>query len=232
MFNQFRLGFDRLILSKGHAAPLLYSLYAAAGMIKPAELYTLRKFGSQLEGHPTPKSKLAEVATGSLGQGLAVGLGLALNAKYLDKTGYLTYVLLGDSEMAEGSNWEAMSLASHYQLDNLIALVDVNRLGQRGETMHGWNLAIYQAKAKAFGWATKIIDGHDFNQITAALALAGKTAAKPLMILAKTVKGKGVPFWENQDGWHGKALNQDQYREALKILGPVKEQTWTIKSAS
>jgi len=233
MFNQFRLGFDRLIFSKGHASPLFYSLYAAAGLLKPEELYTLRKFGSAIEGHPTPTFKLAEVASGSLGQGLSVGLGMALNAKYLDKTSYLTYVLLGDSELAEGSNWEAMSLAAHYKLNNLIAILDVNRLGQANPTMHGWDLAAYEAKAQAFGWATKIIDGHDFNQIAPALSLAGTTASKPLMIIAKTIKGKGVSFLEDKDGWHGKALNEADYHRAIKKLGKINlGKTWTIKSAN
>lgn len=233
MFDKFRLGFDRLIFSKGHAAPLLYSLYTAAGVIKPEELYTLRKFGSNIEGHPTPKFKLAEVASGSLGQGLAVGLGMALNGKYLDKSGYLTYVLLGDSEMSEGSNWEAMSLASHYKLDNLIAVVDVNRLGQRGETMFGWDVANYQQKAKVFGWATAVIDGHNFSQINTALSQAGTARAQPLMIIAKTIKGKGVSFLEDKDGWHGKALNDTDYHRAIKKLGKINlGQTWTIKSAN
>src|SRR3990167_2292911 len=151
MFDRFRLGFDRLIFSKGHAAPLLYSLYTAAGLITPDELYTLRKFNSPIEGHPTPRFKFAEVASGSLGQGLSVGLGMALNAKYLDKSSYLTYVLLGDSEMTEGNVWEAMALAAHYKLDNLIAIVDVNRLGQANPTMYGHNLTVYEQRAQSFG---------------------------------------------------------------------------------
>ena len=233
MFNQFRLGFDRLIFSKGHASPLFYSLYTAAGLLPPQELYTLRKFGSNIEGHPTPKFKFAEVASGSLGQGLSVGLGLALNAKYLDKTSYLTYVLLGDSELAEGSNWEAMSLASHYQLDNLIAILDVNRLGQRGETMHGYDLPAYEAKAKAFGWSTQVIDGHDFTQISRALDQAGQTKGQPLMLIAKTIKGKGVSFLEDKEGWHGKALSDEDYHKAVAELGPINlGKTWTIKSAN
>jgi len=233
MFDRFRLGFDRLIFSKGHAAPLLYSLYTAAGLITPDELYTLRKFNSPIEGHPTPRFKFAEVASGSLGQGLSVGLGLALNAKFLDKTSYLTYVLLGDSEMAEGSNWEAMALAAHYKLDNLIAILDVNRLGQANETMHGHNLKTYELKAQAFGWTTKTIDGHDFGAITRALNQAGKTTGQPLMIIAKTLKGKGVSFIEDKEGWHGKALSQEDYRQAITELGKINlKATWTIKSAS
>lgn len=232
MFNKFRLGFDRIIFSKGHAAPLLYSLYTAAGLLKPAELYTLRKFNSPIEGHPSPRLKLVEVASGSLGQGLSVGVGLALNAKYLDKSPYLTYVLLGDSELTEGSNWEAVQLASHYQLGNLIALVDVNGLGQANPTMLGHDLNTYKKRLEAFGWETVTIDGHSFPQINQALAQAGKTKGRPLAILAKTVKGKGVAFLENQEGWHGKSLNEEDCRRAISGLGPIKEKIWTIKSAS
>jgi transketolase len=233
MFDRFRLGFDRLIFSKGHAAPLLYSLYTAAGLITPDELYTLRKLDSPLEGHPTPRFKFAEVASGSLGQGLSIGLGMALNAKFLDKTSYLTYVLLGDSEMTEGSIWEAMALAAHYKLDNLTALLDVNRLGQANPTIHGWDLKAYEIKAKAFGWSTKTIDGHDFPAISRALALAGKTPGQPLMIIAKTLKGKGVSFIEDKEGWHGKALSQEDCRKANNELGKINlEAKWTINSAS
>lgn len=233
MFEHFRLNFDRLIFSKGHAAPLLYSLYAAAGLISPDELYTLRKFGSLIEGHPTPRFKFAEVASGSLGQGLSVGLGMALNAKYLDKTSYLTYVLLGDSEMTEGSNWEAMALAAHYKLDNLIAILDVNRLGQANATMHGWNLKAYEQKAQSFGWAAKTINGHDFDSINRALTQVGTTSGQPLMIIAKTIKGKGVSFIEDKDGWHGKALGQEDYHQAVSELGKINlTKTWTIKKAN
>lgn len=215
---------DRIIFSKGHAAPLLYSLYAAAGLISLEELATLRQFGSRLEGHPTPAFPFTEVATGSLGQGLSVGVGMALNAKYLDKLSYNTYVLLGDSELAEGSNWEAIQLAAHYKLDNLIGVLDVNRLGQRGETMDGYNLHAYARKLQAFGWRTIITDGHNLTAITAACnkAISRKyTPAKPVMIIAKTVKGKGVNIIENSDGWHGKALNESQLATALEALREV-----------
>ena len=221
MFNQFRFNYDRLIFSKGHAAPLLYSLYTTAGLVSVKELMTLRKFGSPIEGHPRPNFPYAEVASGSLGQGLSVGLGMALNAKYLDKKDYLTYVLMGDSEMAEGSVWEAIQLASHYHLDNLIGIIDVNRLGQSNPTMLQWDTETYAARLQSFGWQTQIINGHDFTQIQKALALAGKNKNKPLMIIAKTVKGKGVSFLENKPGWHGKALNPDQLKLALKELGPI-----------
>lgn len=233
MFSRFRLGLDHLIFSKGHAAPLLYSLYTAAGLVKPEELYTLRKFGSPIEGHPTPAFKYADVATGSLGQGLSVGLGMALNAKFLDKTEAQTYVLLGDSEMTEGSIWEALAVAARYRLDNLVAIADVNRLGQANETLHGHDLNAYAGKAAAFGWAVKIIDGHNFSQINSAYDQIGREKSRPLLILAKTIKGKGVSFIEDQPGWHGKPLNEDELRAALDELGPVnKESTWTIKSAS
>lgn len=215
---------DRIIFSKGHASPLFYSLYAAAGLISLEELKTLRQFGSRLEGHPTPAFPFTEVATGSLGQGLSVGVGMALNAKYLDKLPYNTYVLLGDSELAEGSNWEAIELAAHYKLDNLIGVLDVNRLGQRGETMDGYNLNSYARKLQAFGWRTIVTDGHNLKAVTAAFnkAISRKyTPAKPVMIIAKTVKGKGVSIMENADGWHGKALNQEQLEAALKKLGEV-----------
>src|SRR4030043_2483937 len=137
---------DRLIFSKGHASPLIYSLWTAAGAISNEEILTLREFGSKLEGHPTPNFPYAEAATGSLGQGLSIGLGMALNAKYIDKVPYRTYVLLGDSEMSEGSQWEAIQIAEHYKLDNIIGVLDVNRLGQRGETMYGHNLAAYEKR--------------------------------------------------------------------------------------
>ncbi len=213
---------DRLIFSKGHASPLFYALWAVAGGIKTEELNTLRKFGSRLEGHPTLNFPFTEAATGSLGQGLSIGVGMALNAKYLDKLPYKTYVLLGDSEMAEGSNWEAMMSAAHYKLDNLIVVIDVNRLGQRGETMFGTDAKNYQKKAESFGWKTILINGHDADQIKKAFAQAQKSK-QPFMIVAKTIKGKGVKFLENKEGWHGKTLTTSELQLALKNLGPVSE---------
>lgn len=213
---------DRLIFSKGHASPLFYALWAVAGGIKPRELNTLRKFGSRLEGHPTMRFPFTEAATGSLGQGLSIGVGLALNAKYLDKLPYKTYVLLGDSEMAEGSNWEAMMSAAHYKLNNLVAIIDVNRLGQRGETMFGKDVKNYQRKAASFGWQTIIVDGHNLVDLKKAFTVAQK-ATQPVMIIAKTIKGKGVSFLENKEGWHGKTLDTVQLHQALNELGPVKE---------
>ena len=228
---------DRLIFSKGHASPLFYSLYAAAGVVTEKELLTLRKFGSALEGHPTPAFRYTEAATGSLGQGLSIGVGMALNAR-LDKLSYKTYVLLGDSEMAEGSQWEAIQIAAHYKLNNLIAVLDVNRLGQRGQTMYGHDVKAYEKRISSFGWKTIVINGHNLNEIMKAYELAtsffpppsvpshrwgrkGGGEDRPVMIIAKTMKGKGVTFIENKDGWHGKALSPEELKKALKELGPV-----------
>jgi transketolase len=220
---------DHLIFSKGHASPLLYSLYKAAGAITDEELLTLRKFGSRLEGHPAPVLPWVEVATGSLGQGLPIGVGIALAGKYLDKLPYHVWVLLGDSEMAEGSQWEAFDHASHYKLDNLVAILDVNRLGQRGETMLGWNTTAYAVRAEAFGWNAIVIDGHNFDEIDQAFARAAQPNGAPTVIIAKTVKGKGVSFLENVNGWHGKALNREQEEQALKELKAVRSQTFPVQ---
>ncbi len=212
---------DRLIFSKGHASPLFYSIWAAAGKVSEEELMSFRSFGSPLEGHPTRAFKYTEAATGSLGQGLSIGLGMALNAKYIDKLSYRTYVLLGDSEMAEGSQWEAMEIGSYYKLENLIGIMDVNRLGQRGETMYGHDLSVYRSRAAAFGWEPIVIDGHDLGQIVAAYRQAAESKDRPVMIIAKTIKGKGVPFIEDKNGWHGKSLKKDDLEKALKALGPI-----------
>lgn len=213
---------DRLIFSKGHASPLLYALYAVAGKISESELKRLRKIDSNLEGHPTMNFTYTEAPTGSLGQGLSIAVGMAMNGKYLDKLDYNTYVLLGDSEMAEGSNWEAIQLASFYGLDNLIAIVDVNRLGQRGQTMYGHDIEIYQERFSAFGWETILInDGHDIETVKRAYENVLVKNGLPKVIIAKTIKGKGVPFIEDQEGWHGKALNPEQFEEAIKLLGVV-----------
>ncbi|HEY4695855.1 MAG TPA: transketolase, partial [Candidatus Hydromicrobium sp.] len=180
---------DRLIFSKGHASPLMYSLWAAAGALSEEEILTLREFGSRLEGHPTPNFPYAEASTGSLGQGLPIGLGMALNAKYIDKLPYYTYVLLGDSEMTEGSQWEAIQIAVHYKLDNLIGVLDVNRLGQRGETMYGWDIKAYKDRISSFGWETITIDGHNIKEIADAYKYALTVKGRPTMIIAKTIKG-------------------------------------------
>ncbi len=221
---------DHLIFSKGHASPLLYSMYKAAGAISDEELLTLRKFGSRLEGHPTPVLPWVDVATGSLGQGLPIGVGVALSGKYLDKLPYHIWVLLGDSEMAEGSIWEAFDHASHYKLDNLVGILDCNRLGQRGETELGWNTEAYAARAKAFGWNAIIVDGHNYDEINKAYAQAIQPNGAPTLIVAKTIKGKGVSFIENVNGWHGKALSQEQEAKALEELHPaVRSMTFPVQ---
>ena len=214
---------DHLVFSKGHASPLLYSMYKAAGAITDEELLTFRKFGSRLEGHPTPVLPWVDVATGSLGQGLPYGVGIALAGKRLDRLPYRIWVLCGDSEMAEGSMWEAFEHAWHEKLDNLIAIIDVNRLGQRGETMHGWDLDSYAKRAEAFGWHAIEIDGHDVEAIDAAYAEALETSGTPTVIVARTIKGKGVKAVENKDGFHGKAL--DDPEAAIEELGGIRNIT-------
>jgi transketolase len=215
---------DRLIFSKGHASPLLYSLYTLTGKVSEDELLTLRQFDSNLEGHPTMRFDYTEAATGSLGQGLGVGVGLALSSKMGAKQNlkeFKTWVLMGDSEMAEGSVWEAMQLASHYELNNLVGIIDVNRLGQRGETMYGHDIDNYGDKCSSFGWDTYIIDGHDLDQIvqTYQEILADSESKAPKMIVAKTLKGKGVSIMENQENWHGKALSKQDLSKALVEIG-------------
>jgi transketolase len=201
---------DHLIFSKGHASPLLYSLYKAAGAISDEEFLTFRKLGSRLEGHPTPVLPWVDVATGSLGQGLPIAVGVALAGKRLDRLPYRVWALCGDSETAEGSMWEAFEHAAFEKLDNLTAIIDVNRLGQRGETMHGWDLDSYTRRAEAFGWHAIAIDGHDVAEIDGAYAEALGTTGKPTAIVAKTVKGKGVSAVEDKGGFHGKALDDPE----------------------
>jgi transketolase len=208
---------DHLVFSKGHASPLLYSIYKAAGAISDEELLTFRKFGSRLQGHPTPEIPWVDVATGSLGQGLPYGIGIALAGKKLDQLPYRVWVLCGDSEMAEGSMWEAFEHGSFYGLDNLTAIIDVNRLGQRGQTMHGWDLDSYANKARAFGWHAIEVDGHDVGAIDRAFGEAVAEQGQPTVIVARTVKGKGVKEVENKPGWHGKAL--DHPEQAIAELG-------------
>jgi transketolase len=212
---------DRLIFSKGHASPLFYALWAAAGKLTEKEILTLRKFGSRLEGHPTVAFPFVEASTGSLGQGLSIGLGMALNAKYIDKLPYKTYVLLGDSEMSEGSQWEAVQIAAYYKTDNLIGIIDVNRFGQRGETMYGHDLSAYKKRISSFGWETILIDGHSLPEIIVAYEKAFHVNNRPVMIIAKTLKGKGISFLEGQDGWHGKATNKEELARALQELGVI-----------
>ncbi|MBW7960170.1 transketolase family protein [Patescibacteria group bacterium] len=253
---------DRFILSKGHAAPLLYSLYHVLGLIDYNELLTLRKFGSKLQGHPVPGLPLVDVATGSLGHGLSVGVGMALGIRLKIKSKKLNinqqqmpkvWVLLGDSEMAEGQIWEAMDIAAYYKLNNLTAIIDVNRLGQSTETQEGWDIYRYEKKVRAFGWDAIIVDdGHSLKEINNAFTKASERnllsqrgplrqpqgkpypeseknlfhpqssdSQKPKMIIAKTVKGKGISFLENINGWHGKVLNKEELKLALKELGKV-----------
>jgi transketolase len=208
---------DHLVFSKGHASPLLYSMYKAAGAISDEELLTFRKFGSRLQGHPTPAIPWVDVATGSLGQGLPYGVGIALAGKNLDRLPYRVWVLHGDSEMAEGSVWEAFEHAAFYSLDNLTVILDVNRLGQRGETMHGWDLDSYADKARAFGWHTIEVDGHDVDAIDRAYGEAAAQQHQPTLVVARTLKGKGVKEVEDKGGWHGKAL--DHPEESIAELG-------------
>jgi transketolase len=211
---------DRLILSKGHAAPVLYAMVRAAGAISEEELLSLRKMGSRLQGHPNPRVlPYVDVATGSLGQGLAVGVGMALNGRYLDKLPYRVWVVLGDSEVAEGSVWEAFDKAAHYRLGNLVAILDVNRLGQRGETDLGWNTAAYAARARAFGWHAIELDGHDLSAIDAAYREALGRPEQPTCLIARTEKGSGVSFLADREGWHGKPLTPDQAKAAIEELG-------------
>jgi transketolase len=214
---------DHMIFSKGHASPLLYSVFKAVGVISDEDLVkTYRRFGSRLEGHPTPVLPWVDVATGSLGQGLPVGVGVALAGQYLDRLPFQVWVLCGDSEMAEGSIWEAMDKGGYYGLRNLTAIVDVNRLGQRGPTELEWDLHAYRQRVEAFGWQAIAIDGHDVTAIDEALTQA-RHADRPTAVLARTVKGKGVADVENQLGWHGKPLPADMADRAVKALGGVRQ---------
>jgi len=208
---------DRFILSKGHAAPLLYAAWHEVGKLTDAELMTYRMFGSPLEGHPTLRFPYTEAATGSLGIGLSIGLGMALQAR-LDKKTYRTYVLLGDGEMAEGSVWEAIQLAAYYKTDNLVAIVDCNRLDQTGQTMYGHDSQEYVERFTAFGWHAIAIDGHDMQQVMRALNDTKKIVDIPSVIIAKTFKGHGVNFVEDKNGFHGKALTKDNLTKALDEL--------------
>ena len=210
---------DRFILSKGHAAPLLYAAWAETGLFPSDELLKLRQLGSDLEGHPTPRLPFVDVATGSLGQGLSAGVGMALCAR-LDQLDYRTYVLMGDGECAEGGVWEAASLGGIYQLNNLIALVDVNRLGQSQPTAFGHSLDVYKKRFEAFGWRTEEIDGHDLDEILEVLAAVG-LGTQPLVILAKTLKGQGISFAQDQEGWHGRPLSKEEAARAIAELQPT-----------
>jgi transketolase len=224
---------DHLIFSKGHASPLLYSMFKAAGVITDDELINgYRRFGSRLEGHPTPVLPWVDVATGSLGQGLPDGVGIALAGRYLDELPYRIWVLCGDSEMAEGSIWEALDKATYYHLDNLTAIVDVNRLGQRGPTELGWDLDAYAGRVEAFGCRPVVVDGHDLGEIDKALASAGG-GGRPTVILARTRKGRGFSEVEDREDWHGKPLPAEMAERAIIELGGERHLTISsLKPAS
>ena len=222
-----RPGADHLLFSKGHASPLLYAMYKAAGAITDGELLTFRKLGSRLEGHPTPRLPWVDAASGSLGQGLPIGVGIALAGRRLEDAPGRVWVLCGDSEMAEGSMWEAFEHAGYERLDNLTAVIDVNRLGQRGPTRHGWDTAAYARRIAAFGWHTVEIDGHDPAAVDAAYAEAAATRDRPTAVIARTMKGRGVAAVQDKEGAHGKPLpDADQ---AIAELGGVRDLRVTVR---
>ncbi|HEY8548453.1 MAG TPA: transketolase [Vicinamibacterales bacterium] len=212
---------DRFVLSKGHAAPILYAAWAEAGLFPRAELLHLREIGSDLEGHPTPRLSFVDVATGSLGQGLAAGVGIALNARRIGSPAR-TYVLLGDGESAEGSVWEAAEMADYLALDNLCAIVDVNRLGQSRATQLGHDVEKIAGRWRAFGWHAIVVDGHDVDALLASYREARATTGRPTVIIAKTIKGKGIPIAEGKDGWHGKAFKKGE--ELDSVLAALESQ--------
>lgn len=217
--NPKALNSDRFILSKGHAAPLLYAAWAEAGLFPASDLLKLRTLTSDLEGHPTPRLPFVDMATGSLGQGLPVGVGIALNAKFVDNLDYRTYVLMGDGESVEGSVWEAAEVGRQYGLDNLCVIVDVNRLGQSDSTMLQHDMDAYRSRWAGFGWHALVVDGHDFSAILKAFDEAVRTKGRPTVLLAKTYKGKGISFIENKPDWHGKPLKKgDETQKALDEL--------------
>src|ERR1700732_1113938 len=200
---------DRFVLSKGHAAPILYAALAEAGVFPESRVMTLRQFSSELEGHPTPRIPGVDAATGSLGQGLSVGAGLAIGAR-VGKSSARVYVLTGDGELAEGNIWEAAEFAGHYGIDNLVALADINALGQSQHTMYEHNMDVYRRKFESQGWVAEVIDGHDIAAVVAALDHARATRGKPYAIIARTDKGHGISFLSGKDGWHGQALSPEQ----------------------
>nr|CAH7722415.1 unnamed protein product [Callosobruchus chinensis] len=209
---------DRFVLSKGHAAPALYAVWAEAGLFPVSDLQNLRKVDSDLEGHPTPRLNFIDVGTGSLGQGLAIAGGMAFVGKYYDKASYRVYCLVGDGESAEGSIWESVHFASHYKLDNLVTIFDVNRLGQSEETSLGHDVETYRKRLEAFGMNAIVVDGHDVEELAKAFHAATTTQGKPTAIVAKTFKGKNFPKIENLDNWHGKPLGD----QADRVIQHVK----------
>jgi transketolase len=216
---------DHLIFSKGHASPLVYAMFRAAGVIDDAELLTFRKLGSPLQGHPTPILPWVDVATGSLGQGMPIAVGMAVAAKRLWDAPFHIWTLVGDSESAEGSVWEGFDLGGHEVTPNVTPILDVNRLGQRGPTELGWDTDAYAARIESFGWDAIVIDGHDLGEIDEAYARA-RDADRPTAIVARTIKGKGISFIEDKPGWHGKALNADEAKRALAEIGDEPSRTF------
>jgi transketolase len=210
---------DHLIFSKGHASPLVYSMFKAAGVITDEQLLTFRKFGSDLQGHPTPVLPWVDVATGSLGQGMPIAVGVAMAGKRLDHLDYHVWALCGDSEIAEGSIWEGLDKAGVYGLSNFTAIFDVNRLGQRGPTEFGWDIDVYRRRVEAFGCHPIVIDGHDLAEIDTAFAEARAQTEKPAVLIARTIKGRGFSGIENKEGWHGRALPPDMAERAIAELG-------------
>jgi transketolase len=211
---------DRFVLSKGHGAPILWAALAEAGAFPTEELLTLRKMGSELEGHPTPRNRFIDVASGSLGQGLSNAVGMALSAR-MNGIENRIFTLLGDGESAEGSVYEAAALASHYKLANLTAILDINRLGQSEPTMYQHDLSVYENRFRSFGWNTITVDGHDVRAVVAALATAIADDSGPVALIASTIKGKGVSFMADKEGWHGKPVTDpEQVKKALEDLGP------------
>ncbi|KAJ8377449.1 hypothetical protein AAFF_G00260070 [Aldrovandia affinis] len=209
---------DRFIMSKGHAAPILYAAWVEAGFVKEAELLNLRKIDCELEGHPTPKLAFVDVATGSLGQGLGAACGMAYTGKHFDKASYRVYCMLGDGECSEGSVWEAMAFASYYGLDNMVAILDINRLGQSEAAPLQHDVDTYRRRCEAFGWNTYVVDGHDVEELCKALWQAQQVKGKPTAIVAKTFKGKGLRGIENEDNWHGKPIPKDRVEALLSDL--------------
>jgi transketolase len=222
---------DRFVLSKGHAAPILYAAWAEAGLFPRSELLKLREIGSDLEGHPTPRLSFVDVATGSLGQGICAAIGTALNARRIG-SGYRTYVLLGDGEMAEGSVWEAANAGLHQRLDNLCAIIDVNALGQSQATQFGHDTQAIANRWSAFGWHAIQVDGHDVQQLLNAYDEARRTTGRPTVIVARTLKGKGVSFTEGKDAWHGKALKKDEAEDFAEAYGDGKNAFGNCVSAT